>query len=102
MSGFKGHKWLFQFLLLTIMSEPNVGTSECLVKETTRLLDGGVVERQGKKLCGGFFHCPLTEKKCVENVSYIKNGTEQWRGGGLQQSCIDVPSSYLRQNDKDK
>lgn len=51
MSGFKGRKWPFQFLLLTLMSEPNVGTSGCLVKETTRLREGGGRGGRGKRNC---------------------------------------------------
>lgn len=86
-------------LLVTIMSEPNVGTSGCLVKETTRLLEG----LWGKKF---FFYCFLREKKCVELVSYIEDGTDHWRGRSCNSSVLVFSLGrlrrYLHQNDEDK
>lgn len=94
MSGFKGRKWPFQFLLLTLMSEPNVGTSGCLVKETTRLREAGGGGGGGAKETAWklkLLHCFPKEKEFLEIVSSIENTAEQWdggEGGGCNRSVL--------------
>lgn len=93
MSGFKGRKWPFQFLLLTLMSEPNVGTSGCLVKEAAAGRRGwaGVGKRGAKETVEVFFHCYTREKRFLEIVRYIAELEEEVEEEELQQQlCIVV------------